>query len=410
MISKSCSDRRGFIYVGTMECREILEGNVYNSITCPICQSKILIHINSFPIPAVGRELLTQNSGSRPLGAQSSIRGHRNGGPPLRMAESIRARRKFLFASSEPQSHTRAHPIESIGGVRNPERGHQDDVNHRRCKALPLVDRKAYPVYKEHFWYRSGNGWEGFFLPGREPGNIGISIMLSRAATSKRFSCLMHFPEPGDEFASHGDFSLSFISSMFEDTCIYSHISRVGTNQTESRFTESPPKSFWTRGRDVSLGSTSGRFPGSFSEAGITGNSLSIMEAIEPSDFSNNNGRDDICDTRNGLNEVNIIFELRQRRELENLPSDRELLEFEMFYGNQELGESKSRSCIQKMPLAKEPASCRVTGNIHGTWEVMLVEDPSHTYFDIGDDFRDGTPMPADFTELSGIFIRDTKR
>lgn len=118
-----CRHGHGFIYVGTEGSGSRI-GRIgdkkYYTILHPICQierySGCSVHNNSFVVPAVNRRLLVQNSGGQPLGAQSSIRGHRYGGPLLRMAEKVRARRKFLFASSEPQSHTRAHPMESIGG------------------------------------------------------------------------------------------------------------------------------------------------------------------------------------------------------------------------------------------------------------------------------------------------------
>ena len=137
-----------------------------NDITfSPFCQPK-------HKIPHIIARFLSI-CGGQPLGAYSSFRGHRSAGNsfPTRLKELYdRASIKVLFASAEPHSLiSRVHPMASIGDIKNHTRGHQHDISHRSCL--------------------SGQG-------GPEPGNISLLIVSSRASSSKRCSCLMHFPEP----------------------------------------------------------------------------------------------------------------------------------------------------------------------------------------------------------------------
>jgi len=345
---------------------------------------------NSFPF-----------SGGKPQGVHSSFRGHRQGeGIPKPVFS--RACIKVLFASSEPHSHSQVLPMVSIGDIRNPARGHQDDPCRRRFSrwssgSVALDNRtglELHPGIKPCFSIFKSCG-------------VSFTVMVTIGSSSERFSCFMHFPKPSYKFLSHGNLSLAFILGRFKDAVVHCQVRRVRADKGISGFAQYPSKDRRTLLGDMAVRDLSRAYFGSFSESGIAGNSISRVESVKAGNFGKYDSGGDIRDSRDSFKENDIIPEFIHSAKLKDFPSYNNSLSFKMSNGFKELRERELSHGREFVSVGKEPFLSGGSSDASGSGQVMLHKDPSHFNLNFGHCLADRVPVAAETSKFSGGFIRD---
>ncbi len=339
-------------------------------------------------------------SEGKPLGVQSSFRGHR---PDLEIAGPLycRACIKFLFVSSEPHSHSRVHPAESTGDIRNPARGHQDDICRRRLGwgsgSVGLCNRTGLELHP---------GIKPIFSDLRSC-SIGSFRMLGGFASSERFSGLVHFPEPSDESLAHSNSGLAFIPGGSEDAVVHGAVAGVRADESIGSFAEYPSEDGGPLFGDMPLGDFAGAFIGSFGKPGIGSYSVCGIEPVEPGHFGKDDSGRDVCDAGDGLKEDDIIPESVHAAKLKDFSSYNNSLSFKMFNGFKELRERKLSHGGEFVSPGEEPFLSRSSCDAVGAGKVMLHKYPLHPDLNFSQHLADGLPVAPESSEFAESFVRD---
>jgi hypothetical protein len=290
----------------------------------------------------------------------------------------------------------------SIGDIRNPARGHQDDICRRRFErwssgSVGLSNRTGLELHP---------GIKPVFSDLRSC-SVSSFCMLSGFASSEGLPGLVHFPEPSDESLANSNSGLAFISGGPEDAGIHGRVEVIGVDESIGRFAEHPSEYGRPLFGDMALGDLSGAFIGSFGKPGIGSYSVCGIEPVKPGHFSKDDSRRDVCDAGYGLKEDDIIPESVHAAELKDFSSYNNSLPFKVFDGFQKLGERKLGHGGEFVSPGQEPLLSRSSCDAVGAGKVMLHKDPLHSDLNFGHHLTGGLPVASESSEFAESFVGD---